>query len=111
MEKGAGAALTLANLGREALIEMLNIDTTVRQIIYEGSMTELHRYLSESGFQSFQMAAIEKVTTGRTTVDEVLRVLPHSALYRKRGTIAPNQTEVVPRLIVGNGLKEKTGFN
>jgi general secretion pathway protein E len=29
------------------------------------------------------MAAIEKVTTGVTTLTEVLRVLPHSALYRK----------------------------
>lgn len=114
--KGCARCFNSGYLGREALIEMLNIDTTVRQIIYEGSMTDLHRYLSESGFQSFQMAAIEKVTTGRTTVDEVLRVLPHSALYRKRSPIVPNPIAPKPpdatlRPIVTNGFKEKTALN
>lgn len=69
--------------GREAIIEMLNVDDTIRQIIYEGTMTQLHRYLNESGFDSFRVAAIEKVTTGITTVKEVLRVLPYSAMRRK----------------------------
>jgi hypothetical protein len=46
-------------------------------------MTQLHRYLNESGFDSFRVAAIEKVTTGITTVQEVLRVLPYSAMRRK----------------------------
>jgi hypothetical protein len=36
-----------------------------------------------NNFDSFRLAAIEKVTTGVTTVTEVLRVLPHSALCRK----------------------------
>lgn len=70
-------------MGREAIIELLNVDDTVRQIIYEGTMTQLHRYLGEINFDSFRKAAIEKVTTGITTVTEVLRVLPHSALYRR----------------------------
>jgi type II secretory ATPase GspE/PulE/Tfp pilus assembly ATPase PilB-like protein len=55
----------------------------VRQIIYEGSLTQLNRYLSEIHFASFRVAATEKVTTGITTVEEVKRVLPHSALSRK----------------------------
>jgi len=46
-------------------------------------MTQLHRYLDEIKFDSFRVAAIEKVTTGVTTLSEVLRVLPHSALSRK----------------------------
>jgi hypothetical protein len=46
-------------------------------------MSQLQRYLSQINFDSFRFAAIEKVTTGATTVAEVLRVLPHSALYRK----------------------------
>ncbi len=41
------------------------------------------RYLDEIKFDSFRVAAIEKVTTGVTTLSEVLRVLPHSALSRK----------------------------
>jgi general secretion pathway protein E/type IV pilus assembly protein PilB len=67
-------------LGREAIVELLNIDDTVRQLIYEGTMTQLHHYLNEINFDSFRVAAIEKVTQGVTTLSEVLRVLPHSAL-------------------------------
>lgn len=70
-------------LGREAIVELLNVDDTVRQLIYEGTMPELHRYLDQINFESFRLAAIEKVTKGVTTLTEVLRVLPHSALVRK----------------------------
>jgi hypothetical protein len=45
-------------------------------------MTQLQRYLSKINFDSFRVAAIEKVQTGVTTVAEVQHVLPHSALYR-----------------------------
>jgi len=81
--KGCSKCFNSGYLGREAIIELLNIDDVVRQIIYEGTMTQLHRYLHESGFDSFRVAAITKVTTGITTIEEVLRVLPSSALYRK----------------------------
>lgn len=70
-------------LGREAVVEVLDVDDRVREIIYEGSMTHLHRYLQEINFASFRIAAIEKVTNGITTVDEILRVIPKSALYNK----------------------------
>jgi hypothetical protein len=59
------------------------VDAPLRRIIYEGSMTQLHQYLQDSGFASFQAAAIAKVTSGKITVEEVLRVLPHNALYKK----------------------------
>ena len=71
-------------LGREALIELLNVDERVRQIIYEGSMPQLNRYLQEAEFDSFHVAAIEKVTQGITTVDEIKRVLPFTALQSQR---------------------------
>ncbi|MGD2182011.1 GspE/PulE family protein [Lusitaniella coriacea] len=67
-------------LGREAIVELLDIDRAVREIIYDGTMTQLHRYLRTINFASFKIAAIEKVIAGATTVEEVLRVLPHSAL-------------------------------
>ncbi len=69
--------------GREAIIEMLNVDDRVRQAIYEGTMTHLHRHLDETNFASFRTAAIHKVTTGVTTVSEILRVLPHSAMSHR----------------------------
>jgi len=70
-------------LGREAIVELLEVDDTVREIIYDGTMTQLHRYLRKINFTSFRLAALEKVASGATTVEEVLRVLPHSALHRK----------------------------
>lgn len=80
--RGCAHCFNSGYLGREAIIELLNVDDTVRQIIYEGSLTQLNRYLSEINFASFRVAAIEKVITGVTTVEEVRRVLPHSALCR-----------------------------
>jgi general secretion pathway protein E/type IV pilus assembly protein PilB len=81
--RGCQACFNSGYLGREAIVELLNVDDTVRQLIYEGTITQLHRYLSQINFDSFRLAAIEKVTTGLTTLTEVLRVLPHSALCRK----------------------------
>ncbi|HBB30996.1 MAG TPA: type II/IV secretion system protein [Cyanobacteria bacterium UBA8803] len=81
--RGCPKCFNSGYFGREAIVELLNVDDTVRQLIYEGTMTQLHRYLAEIKFDSFRMAAIEKVTQGVTTVAEVLRVLPHSALFRK----------------------------
>jgi type II secretory ATPase GspE/PulE/Tfp pilus assembly ATPase PilB-like protein len=80
--RGCSRCFHSGYLGREAVIELLNVDDMVRQIIYEGSMTQLHRHLHDTQFESFRIAAIEKVTSGITTVEEVLRVLPHSALNR-----------------------------
>jgi type II secretory ATPase GspE/PulE/Tfp pilus assembly ATPase PilB-like protein len=81
--RGCARCFNSGFLGREAIIEMLNIDDPIRQIIYEGTMTQLHRYLAEIEFDSFRVGAIAKVTAGITTVQEVLRVLPHSAMRRK----------------------------
>lgn len=83
--KGRGCAKCFNSgyLGREAIIELLDIDDRVREIIYNGSMTDLHKYLREINFVSFGVAAMEKVTSGITTVEEVQRVLPRSAFSRR----------------------------
>lgn len=81
--KGCPKCFDTGYLGREAIIELLEIDDSVRQIIYDGSMTQLTRYLYNSDFQSFREAAIAKVSSGTTTISEVLRVLPHSALTKR----------------------------
>jgi type II secretory ATPase GspE/PulE/Tfp pilus assembly ATPase PilB-like protein len=82
--KGCDKCFNSGYLGREAIVELLDIDDRVREIIYEGTMTELHRYLREIKFASFGVAARQKVTTGATTVEEVLRVLPRSAFCRNQ---------------------------
>ena len=71
-------------LGREAVIELLHVDDQVRQLIYEGTLTQLRRYLYESDFISFRVGAIAKIIAGITTVEEVRRVLPHSAFSQGR---------------------------
>lgn len=79
--RGAGCikCFNSGYLGREAIVELIDIDQRVREIIYEGHLTQLHRHLQKINFVSFGRAAIEKVTTGVTTVEEILRVLPRSA--------------------------------
>ncbi len=61
---------------REALVEMLEVDRSVKQLLNEAP----ERYLNSSNFHSFRDAAIDKITSGITTLDEVLRVLPEDAL-------------------------------
>ena len=84
-QRGRGCSMCFNSgyLGREAIVEVLDIDEQVRELIYEGTITQLHRYLASTNFASFRMAAIEKVQAGLTTVEEVLRVIPKSALYSK----------------------------
>jgi type II secretory ATPase GspE/PulE/Tfp pilus assembly ATPase PilB-like protein len=84
--RGCDKCFNSGYLGREAIVELLDIDDRVREIIYEGTMTQLHRYLREIKFVSFGLAAREKVTTGVTTVEEVMRVLPRSAFARQSFT-------------------------
>jgi type II secretory ATPase GspE/PulE/Tfp pilus assembly ATPase PilB-like protein len=64
-------------------VELLDVNDDVRRIIYEGSITQMNRYLSEIDFDSFRLAAIDKVTKGITTAEEVIRVLPRSALANR----------------------------
>ncbi len=85
--KGCAKCFSSGYLGREALVELLNIDNNVRRLIYEGTMTQLQHYVNEANFDSFRVAAIKKVTNGVTTVQEVLRVLPHSSLYSKAANV------------------------
>jgi type II secretory ATPase GspE/PulE/Tfp pilus assembly ATPase PilB-like protein len=106
-KKGRGCVQCFQSgyLGREAVIELLNVDDTVRQIIYEGNLTQLRRYLAESQFESFRVAAIQKITQGITTVEEVRRVLPHSAFFRPVAQPVPP----LPPARHANGSLLKTG--
>ncbi|MDX2270592.1 MAG: GspE/PulE family protein [Cyanobacteriota bacterium] len=90
--RGCSKCFQSGYLGREAIVELLNVDETVRQIIYEGSITQLQRYLDQIQFDSFRVSAIGKVVTGITTLEEVRRVLPQSALIRR----SSDRTGVLP---------------
>lgn len=90
--RGCSKCFESGYLGREAIIELLNVDDAIRHIIYDGSTAQLQRHLQEAEFDSFRVAAIAKVTSGITTVDEVLRVLPYSSLHRRPRRIHAEQT-------------------
>lgn len=83
--RGCSHCFQSGYLGREAIVELLEVDDQVREIMYDGTITQLHRYLQKVGFMSFRSAAIEKVLAGITTLEEVLRVLPRSAFNRQSG--------------------------
>lgn len=80
--KGCDRCFGTGYIGREAIVELIDIDDTFRQLIYEGTITQINRYLSEIDFDSFRRAAIAKLNAGITTSDEILRVLPRSSLHR-----------------------------
>lgn len=65
--------------GREAVVELLPMSSKVREFIYSGNLSVLRDYLDKGSFESFRMGAIDKLTRGVTTIDEVFRVLPMSA--------------------------------
>lgn len=94
--QGCNKCFNSGYLGREAIVELLNIDDTVRQIIYEGSMTQLKQYLEQINFDSFRIAAINKITQGITTIDEIKRVVPQNSLRKKPIlTSLPQQRKIV----------------
>ncbi len=68
--------------GREALVELLDADDTIRELIYDGTITQINRYLNTIPCFSFRRAALDKLHRGITTPAEILRVLPRSAIQR-----------------------------
>ncbi len=88
--KGCKRCFDSGYLGREAIVELLNVDDIVIQIIREESSNQINQlksYLHNIEYDSFRVSAIEKVTTGITTIEEIKRVLPHSVL--RKHTFAP----------------------
>ncbi len=81
--KGCDRCFGSGFLGREAVVEVVDVDDHIRELIYEGSPSQLNRYLRKIDYPSFRTAAIEKVCKGITTYEELIRVLPYSALAKK----------------------------
>lgn len=81
--KGCSKCLNTGYLGREALIELLNVEPPiVKQLIRENQMSKMQAYLNEIEFDSFRLAAIDKIMKGKTTVEELRRVLPYNSIRR-----------------------------
>ncbi len=81
--RGCSKCFYTGYLGREAIVELLEIDDKMQQIMAEDAIPKMRYHLGSSNFISFRESAIEKVMNGVTTVEEVLRVMPRRALLRK----------------------------
>ena len=79
--KGCPKCSNSGYLGRTGIIELLNVDPMVKQFIREGKINEMQDYLNKINFDSFRLAAIEKVKTGVTTVEELRRVVPYNIMH------------------------------
>ncbi|NET53336.1 MAG: type II/IV secretion system protein [Merismopedia sp. SIO2A8] len=67
-------------LGREAVIELLDIDEVIKQYIRKDEISKIYSYLKTIEFDSFHRSACEKVINGITTVSEIKRVLSSHAM-------------------------------
>jgi len=74
--KGCEHCFGSGYLGREAIFELLNVTPPVRKIMAEGNQSKLFEYLIEHGYESFFHSGRNKISTGITTLEEALRVLP-----------------------------------
>ena len=74
--KGCEHCFGSGYLGREAIFELLNVTPPVRKIMAEGNQSKLFEYLIEHGYESFFHSVRNKISTGITTLEEALRVLP-----------------------------------
>jgi type II secretory ATPase GspE/PulE/Tfp pilus assembly ATPase PilB-like protein len=74
--KGCEHCFGSGYLGREAIFELLDVSPQVRKVMTEGTQSELVDYLADHGYESFYHSVRKKISTGITTLEEALRVLP-----------------------------------
>jgi general secretion pathway protein E len=64
-------------LGRTGLIELLLVSDKLREIIAAGAdLAQLRNQAAREGLRSLRVSGAEKIATGLTTIDEVLRAAP-----------------------------------
>lgn len=78
--KGCKRFYNTGYLGREAVVELLDVDSKIQELIYGGTTHQLQTYLYEIDYESFRKGAISKLVTGVTTLEEIFRVLHRNAL-------------------------------
>jgi type II secretory ATPase GspE/PulE/Tfp pilus assembly ATPase PilB-like protein len=74
--KGCEHCFGSGYLGREAVFELFNITPQVRKILIEGTQSQLMDYLASQDQTSFKNSVRDKISTGITTLEEALRILP-----------------------------------
>lgn len=71
--------------GRVGVYEMLALNETIRSIIRSGGRSdEIHAIAHHDGMRRMQEYAIDRVSEGATTLEEVLRVVPFEHIFSLR---------------------------
>ncbi|MBN2143664.1 MAG: Flp pilus assembly complex ATPase component TadA [Candidatus Aureabacteria bacterium] len=110
--------------GRIGLYEVLNVDDDVRTKIMSGAAAhELRQFCIERGMRTLAMDGIEKVLSGKTTLEEISRVTEVKVLSKKdememkekiskSGTIMPTRiADVKPQIVEDYQQKLAAWFN
>jgi type II secretory ATPase GspE/PulE/Tfp pilus assembly ATPase PilB-like protein len=72
---GCEACTKTGYRGRIGIYELLEVTPSIRKMILAGNnATEIQSAAAENGMRTLRQDAIEKVLSGRTTVEEVVRV-------------------------------------
>lgn len=78
--KGCGQCFYSGYLGRQAIIELLQIDEPLQKMINDLGVRNQKSLIREGNLYSFRNAAIAKLQQGITTLEEIQRVLPRAVL-------------------------------
>ena len=75
--EGCPACFNTGYLGRSGIFEILEINETLRELIFQQiSKDVLRRVATDMGMRTLKQAAVDKVLEGATTLEEVFRVVP-----------------------------------
>ena len=76
--RGCAACNNTGFKGRTGLQELMLMNDQLRELINRGASTEQLRDLAlQTGMRSLRTAGLEKVFTGQTTIEEVIRETVH----------------------------------
>ncbi|WP_218081715.1 GspE/PulE family protein [Anthocerotibacter panamensis] len=74
--KGCAECQGLGYRGREGIVEIMPVDDTIRHMIHDQvNIMSMRAHLKSLGLPSLAEAGIEKVLAGKTTLEELLRVV------------------------------------
>jgi len=74
--KGCDACRNTGYLGRQGVYEILEIDSTIKDMVVEGvSDNEIKNQAIAQGMKTLKIQGIEQVSNGTTTMEEVQRVI------------------------------------
>jgi len=75
--RGCAACNTTGYRGRIAIYELLHIDGEIEEQIYQGKAArEIKATAVRKGMKSLRSAGLDRVRSGMTTIEEVLRHTP-----------------------------------